>query len=171
MKVLHLSFNKAIEMPMVTRQPDGDGVSTENLKDRICFSPTILQCFLAIYPDIKHYFEDPKHDCPFMDMYAYGTESELYSQVSVREMKTNIADYHVTGEVAFNVPVTAKLVGKVRFYNPRLDKEVGEVHAYPFDNPALKMLNFGPRVKYDIVKHLDLSYDLKKGDFYGTKNQ
>lgn len=171
MKVIHLSFDKSIKMPMVPRQPYGSELSVagsdfeERLPNRVSFSPTVMQSFLAVYPNISQYFEDKEFSFPYMDMYAYGVDMDrgVYETIPERDMLANVWDYHITKEVAFTKPVYAKLIGKIRFYNPNRGKNIGEVHTHPFNNAYKKSVFVGYRVNYDVVKQYDMSYDLKKG--------
>jgi hypothetical protein len=67
---------------MYPRQPHGlkdpddikkkltQSIFAENLPPRISFSPSVTECFRAIWPNIHKYFT--RHKYPHMDMYVYA---------------------------------------------------------------------------------------------------
>ena len=79
LKLFHISFKGDLEGLWIPRNPDGleptdDGYKSEAypepLLPRISCAPTIIQCFQAIYANVKHYFDDKKY--PYMEFYVYS---------------------------------------------------------------------------------------------------
>lgn len=72
-KLFHLSFNGNIAGMWDPKLPDGlygeKGDLSEPDVPRISVSPTLKQCFQAIYPNISKYFE--KENYPYLIFYVY----------------------------------------------------------------------------------------------------
>ena len=151
----HLSFNRRLDkQPLVPRQPHGSEISetkesiyTERLPDRVSFSPTVEQCFMAIYPNISKYFEEENY--PYIRMYLYqALPDSKTTYIPEDEVLNNIPDAHVTGEVCVTSPVRVKLLGEVEI---SITKE--EVWYFDYDNPKLSrykrtFLSYKPVLKY-----------------------
>lgn len=156
-ELYHISFRDDLEGKWKPRNPVGD--SKSNLKSeypepdlpRISLSPTIEQCFQAIYPNVKQFFEE-KH-FPYMEFYVYtpklrGTERIL----TPKELtdKRYVHDAHMTDEYCILDPVYMQLHSKIRILNTEKSKML---YYNPFGDPETKRKPFAPYiVKYVVVK-------------------
>lgn len=101
---------------------------------RISLSPTLEQCFRAIYPNIDFHFKDKRY--PHMDIYAYRPRFKGSERMVLPETLTQerwVWDAHVTDEHWVLDKVAMELVGRYRFFNT----EDG-THGYatrPFNDP------------------------------------
>lgn len=150
--IYHISFNDSLPNVLIPRQPaDSGGDDTnlvEKLPPRVSFSPTIQQCFSAIYPNISHYFEE--HNYPHMDMYVY-CPVKWGGQIPPDTVLKNVWDSHVTGEVCYTEPVTVIKVAKIRV---RLSGGK-DVRGFPFNNAFLKPRFISPTIHFEILKQLE----------------
>ena len=101
---------------------------------RISLSPTLEQCFRAIYPNIDFYFKDKRY--PHVDIYAYRPRFKGGERIVLPETLTQerwVWDAHVTDEHWVLDKVEMELVGRYRFFNTE-----DNTHGYatrPFDDP------------------------------------
>ena len=113
---------------------------------RISFSPTLEQCFRAIYPNIDFYFKDKKY--PHLDIYAYRPRFTGRERLVLPETLTTerwVWDAHVTKEHWLLDKVRMELVGRYRFYNTE-DGTRGFA-TRPFNDPMEDLSSYvGPTV-------------------------
>lgn len=117
---------------------------------RISFSPSVEQCYRAIYPNISHYFTQANY--PSIDMSVYRAVFTGREDVILPEVLTQnrwVWDAHVTEEHWVMSPVKVERVARVRFKN---QKNVPELTTPPFDDPA------EPRRKHVGPTTIDFSY-------------
>lgn len=136
--LLHLSFKPDLTGVLLPQQPAGmelkkKGKYPEPNTPRVCFAPTVLQCFQAIYPNVCDFFE--KRNYPHMDFYVYsvvpGQDIGLITNREIVE-KRWVHDAHITGECWATKPVTVGLVEKVRIANTN---KIESLIYHPFDDP------------------------------------
>lgn len=150
--IYHLSFNEALPTLLKPRQPSDSGDDSskfvEKLPPRVSFSPTIQQCFAAIYPNISHYFEE--HNYPHMDMYVY-CPVQWGKQIPPDTILEKVWDSHITGEVCYQDSVRVLKVAKIRIY--REGDQV--IRGQPFDNPFMKPQFISPIIRFEVLKHIE----------------
>jgi hypothetical protein len=154
-KVLyHISFKKDLEGMWEPKTPAGGGSRTgmsEPDTPRICVSPTIEQCFQAIYPNISKYFEEK--DYPHMNFYVYvaqvvGTE-EIIEPKDLTKQRL-VPDAHLTDEHWILDPTFMQLHSKIRIKNTNDNKWL---KFHPYDDKSEKKQGFAPdKIKYKILK-------------------
>lgn len=141
LKLFHISFKGDLEGLWTPRNPDGleptdDGYKSEAypepLLPRISCAPTIIQCFQAIYANVKHYFDDKKY--PYMEFYVYspvlkGNEKILTPEVLTR--KKMVHDAFLTKEHAICSPVKMELLARIKISNI---KQVEKIYYHPFND-------------------------------------
>lgn len=148
-KLFHISFDGGLEGIWKPTIPAGSelGKKTELSEPdvpRISCSPTIEQCFQAIYPNVSKYFEEEKY--PHMDFFVYspvlkGTE-KIWTPEYLTEFKL-IHDAHVTQEHCILVPTFMKLIKKVRIMNTKLSPDF---LYYPFNDNTQQRKYLAPKV-------------------------
>ena len=137
-KLYHISFNPDLPREIDPDKHEFDGVDPETsaypeqLSGRFCCSPTIIQCFQAIYPNVKHFFD--KLHYPHMDFYVYMPNLTPDVKVVTPETLTkerSVHDAHVTQEYDIVSPVKIRKVALIRIkrINP-----VGKKYYQPFDD-------------------------------------
>ena len=136
--MFHISFNGKLPRILNPRQPDGSTpVSkgfTEDLPPRVSFTPTIAQCFYAIYPNISHLYE--VENKPYLDFYVYVPKKPSELRLIPKDVVLkNILDAHITEEICVLNSVEIIQSSKVRI-RPLKD----EIWFHPFgDNKKDKM--------------------------------
>jgi hypothetical protein len=143
----HISFRGDLQGVWTPRNPDGSDL--EKPKDdsepdlpRISCSPTLRQCFQAIYPNISHLFEVERY--PYMDFYAYSPELRAGTRVLTPKdltAKRMVHDAHMTDEHCILDPVYMRLASKVRIRNT--NKKPFLRHR-PFGDPKRDERDFAP---------------------------
>lgn len=139
--LFHLSFKEDLEGIWTPQIPDGSDIEIaeasfpEPSLARISCSPSIIQCFQAIYPNVKHFFDQEKY--PHMDFYVY--EPEITSAVKVLPPEKLIKDRMVhdaflTEEHLILSRVKMTLVAKVRIDNVT---PVKKIYYHPFNDNKL----------------------------------
>lgn len=149
MDLYHISFNDNLPSILHPKIPNGstDTVTefSEILPPRVCFAPTIRQCWLAIYPNVSKYFEEDKY--PWMDFYVYKYKGTSTHHPIPREtMLGKVQDAHITDEVSFIVPVPIKRIAKIRIYNPEPNPVL--VYHRPYNDRSKTPLVTGPEIVY-----------------------
>ena len=105
-KLYHLSFNASLEGVWTPKNPDGllpedseyvESVYPEPSTPRISCAPTIIQCFQAIYPNVKSLFD--VNNYTHLDFYVYSpvfkggekvmTPDELCKKRMVHDVSVN----------------------------------------------------------------------------------
>lgn len=111
MDFYHISFNGSLPLTWKPQLPAGTdnckgGVYTEPDIPRICVSPTIEQCFMAIYPNISHFYEEEDIE---------ALTFTVYKVVNVKDVvkAKQVLDAHVTDEHWLLVDSQLTKVGKV----------------------------------------------------------
>lgn len=144
-KLYHLSFNASLEGVWTPKNPDGllpedseyvESVYPEPSTPRISCAPTIIQCFQAIYPNVKSLFD--VNNYPHLDFYVYSPVFKGGEKVMTPDelcKKRMVHDAYVTGEHCIFSPVKMDLVGKVRIN--RISNVV-RIYYRPFNDPKLK---------------------------------
>jgi hypothetical protein len=142
----HISFDGTLTGTWIPRNPDGftDRLSAMSEPDlpRISLSPTIQQCFQAIYPNVYRYFEEEHY--PNMEFYVYEPQFVGYERVLPPKYLTHnhlVHDAHLTDEYCILDQVTMQLVGKVMIQNTQ---HSSFLQYHPFDNPATRLEFFAP---------------------------
>jgi hypothetical protein len=148
----HLSFNDKLPTTLYPRQPMDStvvkGKFVEELPPRISFSPTIQQCFSALYPNISKYFEEENY--PHMDMYVYVPVGKS-DRISNKEVNDKVWDAHITGEVCFKTPTKVMRVAKIRIFNPGNLTSKNCIYAQPFNNPMAKCRFVAPIITFAVI--------------------
>lgn len=134
-ELFHISFRENLEGTWKPKKPDGDyeeSTSEDLLPEvtdaRISLSPTIEQCFQAIYANVKHYIKDktPLTFNVYSPVYK-GKEWIVYPETLTNHKFVH--DAHITEEHCILSPVYMKLVGKVEITTTG-DKDKLEYYAY-----------------------------------------
>lgn len=128
-KLFHLSFNGNIAGMWDPKLPDGlygeKGDLSEPDVPRISVSPTLKQCFQAIYPNISKYFE--KENYPYLIFYVYVplfTGNEKVWTPEILKMDKLVHDAHITGEHAILNSVEMVLYQKIKIKNTKNSKDL-----------------------------------------------
>lgn len=131
-RLYHISFNKNLPLTLVPKQPDGSGEGevgdsslAEDLPPRVCFAPSVEKCFIAIYPNISHLFEEENN--PHIDIYVYERKPESVAEkdyMTPEHLTSNklVHDAHITDEYVFFKPVKVERIAKVRIHKPLSSK-------------------------------------------------
>lgn len=159
MKTLyHISFKDNLSKVMKPRQPHGTGTSEdgkmkEELPPRVSFSPTIQQCFSAIYPNISHVFEDVNDGkgYPYIYMYVYVPVDDKALQIPESVVRKNVWDSHVTGEVCFKTDVNVRLAAKIKIPNPYRKGKVVDINAKPY-NKGTEEIFLSPKISFQVME-------------------
>ena len=171
---LHLSFNPDLPKTLKPRQPDGTtdlkektkSKSTfyEDLPDRVSFAPSVINAWLAIYPNVSKFFEENGY--PYLYMYLYeGKPDKKTKYLSPDYLKDNLWDYHLTKELVVLSPIVIIKVAKIKIYNPfdskgKLPKEK-EVLVKPYGNKVRKEIFVGPLVRIEVVEKYTSDFKYK----------
>lgn len=165
LELFHISFNSKLPKVLKPRQPDGstDAIVdpmtladleknsfAEHLPPRVSFSPSIQECFTAVYPNVSHYFE--KENYPHMDYYVYRP-TKLVKRIDPDLVLKEVWDAHVTNEVCFIEDVPCELIAQIRIFNPyKGNKKVEEIRTRPFQNAFMKEQFVAPVIQYRLLK-------------------
>ncbi len=171
--LFHISFNKALPAYLYPRQPSGlsnpddinkppkESLFAENLPPRISFSPSVTECFRAIWPNIHRYFT--KYKYPHYDMYVYALVKGNENLMMRPEQMTKdhkLWDAHFTREHCFLTKVKVRKVAKIRVFNPITDKkEIAKVH--PYDEDRYDAVNGSPDPNIKVLRVYDATLPLK----------
>lgn len=144
----HLSFDNTLEgfwSPRVPIGSGGSGVLSEPEIPRICFSPTIEQCFQAIYPNISEGFEVSKR--PTL-LYLYSPKT-LYGVVPNDEVCSYIHDAHITKEFWLTERNEVFLIGEILVFPSTLNYP--DLMYLPFDKPGEEYYISPSALDYDLT--------------------
>lgn len=143
-ELYHLSFKPTLNGRWKPRQPHGTNqdvsvktkLTYEDLPARISVSPSIEQCFWAIYPNISRFFEEKRY--PYIIMYVYRPRITYRTRIlENRQVRRHVHDAHVTGEICILSSVVMEKIAKIKIYNPVKNPEVKyRMFALP-DNPEI----------------------------------
>lgn len=159
-KLYHISFDDSLEKTWTPMNPAGD--ESENKKSeiaepdlpRISCSPSIHQCFQAIYQNIGHYFTKEKF--PNMDFYVYEPQLNKKHRVltpTQLQDKHYVHDAHITQEHCILDPVYMKKTMKVRIQNTNSSPMISY---YPFDDPKFGRRDLAPsKIKYAVLRNYE----------------
>lgn len=153
----------------VTKAPK-NSLFSENLPPRISFSPSVTECFRAIWPNIHKYFT--RHKYPHIDMYVYalvnGNEKLMYTpEFMTKENK--LWDAFFTREHCFLSKVKIKKIAKIRIFNPmdgsgsvdrsrwtyKLKDGIDIPQIHPYNNPDYKLTNGSPDPSIKVLRVYD----------------
>lgn len=147
----HITFQKVGQRVWKPLLPAGTELIPESSQElgeppipRLSVSPTLEQCFRAVWPNVDKYFTKNKY--PHLDFYVYqpifnGEESVVTSETLTQNRW--VWDAHVTGEHWILSPVKMRLLGKCRVLNT-LDS--GLLLVRVFDDPKEKLdSDVGPK--------------------------
>lgn len=154
----HISFSNALPITMYPRQPHGlsnpddinkaphESIFQEKLPPRVSFSPSVVECFRAIWPNIHKYFTNYKY--PHIDMYVYilvkGTESQMLTPEKMT-LESKLWDAHYTKEHCFLTKVKVAKIAKIRIKNPAVtDGKVPVDQVHPFGDIGYKAVKGSP---------------------------
>lgn len=170
--LFHISFNKALPTFLYPRQPSGlfnpdditkapkNSIFAEHLPPRISFSPSVAECFRAIWPNIHKYFTKFKY--PYMEMYVYtlvkGDHKAMYTPEFMTD-QNKLWDAFYTKEHCFLTKVKVKKLAKIRIYNTIVDQiHIPMIH--PFNNKDYDAVKGSPDPRIKIVRVYDDSSPL-----------
>lgn len=163
MNLLHLSFNGELPTVLSPRQPAGVSVdtvtneliTTEKLPPRVSFSPTVQQCFSAIYPNISKFFEEL--DYPRITFYVYvGLPDKNTKYIPKKQVLANVWDAHVTDEVCVVSDIVITKTAKIVVTNPyRKNRKVTEIRTHPFNDPQKPEMFVSPVIDYNVLTHFN----------------
>lgn len=178
MRLLHLSFNAKLEGIWKPRSPHTqlpkdtpitklrhDSPIAEPDTPRISVSPTIKQCFQAIYPNISKYFEEKNF--PYMEMYVYSPQITNTLKIITPETLTKkrmVWDAYKTEEHWITQPVRMKLIAKIKVYNTA---DSGCETIKPFNDARYDSSTHGNfslcpiKVEHEVITHYDESMSLE----------
>lgn len=123
----HLSFNADIEGLWKPQIPDGSyeddpsdpALYTEPSTPRISLSPTVEQCFQAVYANVKHLFADsPDRTLTFNVYRAVFNGREKLVHPSTLSKQRMVHDAHITQEHCVLTPLKMEWVSQVRVQEP-----------------------------------------------------
>ena len=161
MELYHLSFQQGLEGVWTPQPPAGTelnqkGKYTETARDRISVSPSIEQCFFAVYPNVSKYVEELKY--PYLEFWVYSPVNLSHAKVVTPEEYTRdrqIWDAHVTEEHGILTPTRFVCLGKVRI--TVLKTRTPGVHTHPYNDPKEPLKYVGPKdIKVEWVKKTKL---------------
>lgn len=153
-KLYHISFRSDLPSVMKPRQPDGSDegnkntITSEDLPPRVSFSPTIQQCFSAIYANVSQFFEQ-KH-FPYMVFYVYSPIKGMGETLDSKLVYDNVWDSHYTEEVCYSTPIRVIRVAKIKILNPGENAE--EIFVHPYDDKKIEKRFLSPVIKYEIIE-------------------
>lgn len=153
----HISFQEHPEAIWTPMAPAGNADVTKSRYPepdipRICCSETLEGCFMAVYPNVSAYFEDPKYKYPHMDFFYYCPvitrihDKDVLTPEQLTE-RAYVWDAHVTREWDVLVPVKMLLSGKVRFHNTSKRKDWITTH--PFNDSSLPLRDVCPPIEIE----------------------
>ena len=167
---------------MYPRQPQGlhnpdditkipkNTIYSENLPPRISFSPSVAECFRAIWPNIHKFFT--RHKYPHMDMYVYalvkGNEKLMLTPEQMTK-DSKLWDAFYTREHCFLTKVKVKKIAKVRIINPLMEEGiidknrwdykvkngVNTPQIHPYNNPDYPATNGSPDPQIKVIRVYD----------------
>ena len=157
-KLYHISFNRRLEGIWVPKEPDGDysedtaDLVTETVLAKVSASPTVEQCFQAIYANVKHLFGPGYKSRMTFAVYTpvfKGSERVLPPEAFTRHKA--IHDAHVTEEYGILDPVYMRYLGNVEISQPG-PKDKLEYYAFD-DRSAMEPYGWLP-YPVNVIKDL-----------------
>lgn len=141
-RLYHLSFRRDLPSTIDPRRPDGiqddnplyeEEVFPEPDIPRFSCSPTIIQCFQAIYANVKHFFNERHY--PHLDFYVYTPEITEETEVLTPDDLTKrrmVHDAFMTGEHCILNKFKLIKIAKVRI---KRISNVEKIYYNPFNDP------------------------------------
>lgn len=166
--LFHISFKEKLEGVWTPRNPDGYETppqkydkdeyklsSKENLTEpnypRISTAPTLEGCFLGVFPNISHLFEEFNY--PFLLFHVYKASLSSKTMGITNEdlvEKKIIYDAHVTGEYQITSKTKMEHIKVIKIMNPKGSKDRFE---FPFGDREKPKFYVGPKdIRIEQVK-------------------
>jgi hypothetical protein len=138
----HISFNHDLEGMWTPVEPDGDyteenvDLVTETVIAKISVSPTIEQCFQAIYANVKHLFGGRGRSKMTFAVYKprFTGRERIILPKAFTEQRA-IHDAHITEEHGIIDPTYMEYLGRVEIEVP---KSSDKLYYYAFDDRSGK---------------------------------
>lgn len=154
-ELYHISLMKRPSGIWTPRAPTGGGSQvtkyTEPPTSRISVSPTIPECFQAIYPNVSHLFE--VQNKPYLDFYVYSAElSTDVVVVNPSELNAGrlVHDAHITREHWITTPCKMILRWRVRIMNTNKSPDL---NYRPYNDKHEKLRYLAPKnIAYTVIK-------------------
>ena len=167
-KLYHISFRDNLEGVWEPRNPDGmdgetdggtDGEKTDISEPdisepdfpRISFSPTIKQCFQAIYPNVWKYFEEKNF--PYMEFFVYSPRLSGRERVLTPRQLTErrfVHDAHVTEEHCVLDKVFMERIARIRVLNTNKERRT---YYHPFNSKQYDRWRLAPSVvRFEVME-------------------
>jgi hypothetical protein len=165
----HISFNRKLPLTLVPREPWGSELQpdentpqdiptdpdawifAEFRTPRVSFSPTLLHCVQAVYPNTHHIFEDPRGIKEGVEFAVYRYDPRSRARIMFPEdlsKQRAVWDAHVTQEHCFLDPVQIYYCGSII---ARLQNGVRGFDVIPFNDKSMKPINSKVPTADDIV--------------------
>ncbi len=145
-QLYHISFDDKLGgrwVPMLPAGTElGEGKYPEVKIPRISVSPTVDDCFRAVYPNVYRFFETMNY--PTMTFAVYSPVFKGTERIVLTEELTCaklVWDAHVTNEILILDNVEMVLVGEVTFANT--NKSITKT-THPFNDKSLPKESVGP---------------------------
>lgn len=157
--LFHISFNGNLPNTLFPRQPEDSNFKkkktsplTEDLPNRVSFSPSIQQCFSAIYPNVSKYFEELKY--PYMTFFVYSPIMNTGKKLKRELVYSKVWDAHFTEEECFYTKVDIRKVAKINILRPN-DNNQKDIVIHPFNDTSLPKRFVSPTVKFKITEQYE----------------
>lgn len=138
-ELYHISLNHNLQGRWKPRSPVGGNSEKSEFTEpgfaRISVSPTVGQCFWAIYPNVSSFFEERRY--LFLDFAVYApvfTPQVKFMHNSEIVKNHLVHDAHVTGECFILNEVEMRKVGEIRIHNCTRNKEI---LYHPFNDKSI----------------------------------
>lgn len=118
LKLFHLSLDSGLSGVWHPKLPLNESDLAEADIPRISCSPSELQAFQAIYPNISHLFEE--ENLPYIDLAVYSPVIEVKTKIIYPEDLTTrrlVWDAHVTSEHGILTSTQMNQIGVIRIFN------------------------------------------------------
>lgn len=146
--LFHLSF-RDLPHTLTPRQPEDSGSDTtaftEQLPNRVSFSPTIKQAFAAIYPNISKFFENESQSSIRMRVYSPVGNATLPT-IPADKVTRRVYDAHYTGEICYTAPVKIEYIGEVIIQNDGKD-----ITIHPFNDSSKPKQFIAPDASMEFI--------------------
>lgn len=155
MKLYHISFRNDLPKKWIPRNVEGaigpTGLHPEPDTPRICLSPSVKECFWAIYPNVSRFFEEENY--PYMIFHIYSPENIDKKYLVNSETLTNkrwVWDAYMTNEHWYLKPINMKRVGSVKIFNTNKSKMIS---GRPFNDGNQKLIEMFPKdILIEVIK-------------------
>mgnify|MGYP001767713234 CR=1 FL=1 len=166
-RLFHISFKDDLPSIIDPKRNDGiyegeEGYQQEAYPEpsfpRFSCSPTIIQCFQAVYPNVKRFFDEDR--VPYLDFFVYSPVIDNELEILTPEDLTKkrfVHDAFLTEEYCILSRVRIEKVAKIRINRIAV---VEKIWYRPFNDPSEKKDSWLPggfsfkvlqRFKRDIV--------------------